>query len=129
MRERSRSGPWLAGVLAITLAGAAGMAGAARADEAKETKKTAGETKPAKTTPPTPLEEIKETQKQILERLDAQDKVLKDIQQRMQAPPQAQAPARPQMDPNKVYTIPVGNVPVRGNKDAPVTVVEFSDYQ
>ena len=73
------------------------------------------------------IEDIKETQKKILERLDAQDKTLKDILQKLQAQPSA--PARPQIDPNKVYTIAVGTLPVRGPKDAQVTMFEFSDYQ
>ncbi|HEY8202526.1 MAG TPA: thioredoxin domain-containing protein, partial [Actinomycetota bacterium] len=41
----------------------------------------------------------------------------------------APAAARPTIDPNKVYTIPVGGSPVRGPKAAKVTVVEFADYQ
>jgi protein-disulfide isomerase len=41
----------------------------------------------------------------------------------------AQAPRRPTVDYNKVYNIPVGTSAVRGNKNAPVTVVEFSDFQ
>jgi len=73
------------------------------------------------------LDEIKEIQKKILDRLDAQDKMLKDILQRLSV--QAQGPARPQIDPNKVYTIALGALPIRGLKDATVTMVEFSDYQ
>ena len=73
------------------------------------------------------LSEIKETQKQILERLDAQDKMLKDIQTKIQALPAGGG--RPQIDPNKVYEIALGDSPVRGPKNAPVTLLEFSDFQ
>jgi protein-disulfide isomerase len=73
------------------------------------------------------LTEIKETQKKILERLDAQDKVLKEIQTKVQQMPTAVG--RPQIDPNKVYNIALADSPIRGPKNAPVTLVEFSDFQ
>lgn len=92
---------WLGGALALALVGATG---AVQASE---------------------LDEIKETQKKILERLDAQDKTLKEILQKVQAQPQA----RPQIDPNKVHVIALGSSPIRGPKAAPVTLYEFSDYQ
>ena len=39
------------------------------------------------------------------------------------------AAGRPQIDPNKVYDIPVGNSPSKGPADAPVILAEFSDFQ
>ena len=41
------------------------------------------------------------------------------------APP----PAPPAVDPNKVFSIDTTGDPVKGPKSAPVTIVEFSDYQ
>jgi protein-disulfide isomerase len=70
------------------------------------------------------IEELKKGQKDILAKLDAMDK---NVQQIKAAP--AAAGARPPMDPNKVYTISIADSPVRGPKDAKVTIVEFSDFQ
>ena len=41
--------------------------------------------------------------------------------------PSANAPAVP--DPNKRYNIELGGAPIRGGKDAQITIVEFSDFQ
>jgi hypothetical protein len=38
-------------------------------------------------------------------------------------------PAPPAPDVNKVFNIDVAGAPVKGPKNAPVTIVEFSDYQ
>ena len=70
------------------------------------------------------IEEMKKGQKDILAKLENLEKSI----QQVRAQPAA-AQARPQMDPNKVYTIPVAGNPVRGPKDAKVTIVEFSDFQ
>src|SRR5207249_8567403 len=61
------------------------------------------------------IEELKKGQKDILAKLDSLDKAVQQVK--------AGAPAaRPQMDPNKVYTIPVADSPVRGPKTAKVTI-------
>jgi protein-disulfide isomerase len=72
---------------------------------------------------PADVEEIKKGQKEILAKLDALDKA---VQQVKAAPAAA---ARPQVDPNKVYPLAVGDSPSKGPADAKVTIVEFSDYQ
>jgi protein-disulfide isomerase len=74
---------------------------------------------------PADIEELKKGQKEILDKLAALDK---NVQQIKTAPPAA-APQRPQVDPNKVYNIPLANSPARGPDNAKVTIVEFSDYQ
>jgi len=68
------------------------------------------------------LSDIEETQKEILRRIasieENQKKILRFFQ-----------PRRPLIDYNKVYQIPIGKSPIRGNREAPVTIVEFSDFQ
>src|SRR4029453_16603597 len=69
------------------------------------------------------VDEIKKGQKEILAKLEALDKAVAQVK----AAPAA--PARPQIDPNKVYSLNVGDSPTKGPKDAKITIVEFSDYQ
>jgi protein-disulfide isomerase len=71
---------------------------------------------------PGDVDEIKKGQKEILAKLETLEKAVAQVKA-------APAAARPQIDPNKVYTIPVGDTPIEGPKDAKVTIVEFSDYQ
>lgn len=60
--------------------------------------------------------------------LESQLKGLQDvIKQVKQGGNARQAP--PQEDLSKVYDITVGHSPVKGNKDAPVMIVEFIDFQ
>jgi protein-disulfide isomerase len=68
------------------------------------------------------LEEIAKQQKEILAKLDGLEKAVAQVKA-------APAAARPQIDPNRVYTIPVGASATKGAADAKVTVVEFADYQ
>lgn len=73
---------------------------------------------------PADIEEIKKGQKDILAKIEGLEKTVSQIK----AAPAA-APGRPQIDPNKVYTIPLGNSPVKGDPGGSVTIVKFSDYQ
>ena len=70
------------------------------------------------------IDDIKKGQKDILAKLDGLEKSVAQIK----AQPAA-APQRPQMDPNKVYNIPIGDSFVKGPKQAKVTIAEFSDFQ
>jgi protein-disulfide isomerase len=36
---------------------------------------------------------------------------------------------QPQSDPNKVYDIAIGDSYVMGNKNAPITIIEWTDFQ
>jgi protein-disulfide isomerase len=70
------------------------------------------------------IEDLKKGQKDILAKLDGLEKNIQQIR----AQPAAQPP-RPQLDPNKVYSIPIADSPVRGPRTAKVSIVEFSDFQ
>jgi len=72
------------------------------------------------------IEAVQTSQKEILAKLDQLQKNQATLLAKVQGP---QPAAAPQVDPNKVYEIPVGNSHVRGPKNAQVTIVEFSDFQ
>ena len=70
------------------------------------------------------LGEIKEQQEQILETLAKLEEGQKQL---LTARPAARRPAGE--DFNKVHKIAVSGAPIKGNPNAPVTIVEFSDFQ
>jgi len=73
--------------------------------------------------PPGELEEIKTQQAQILEKLDALTRKLD-----AGAAPRPVA-RRPSEDFDRAYSIDVGSSPIRGNPNAAVTLVAYSDFQ
>jgi len=73
------------------------------------------------------VEEIQAQQKDVLAKLDALGKGQKDILAK--APAAAPAPSRPQEDPNKVYSLNIGDSYAKGPEGAKVTIVEWSDFQ
>jgi protein-disulfide isomerase len=73
---------------------------------------------------PQDFEQISEQQKQILEKLTKLEEGQKQL---LTARPAARQ--RPQEDFSQVHEIDVGSSPIRGNPNASVTIVEFSDFQ
>jgi protein-disulfide isomerase len=73
------------------------------------------------------LREIRDGQRELRVKLEEMEKKIDQIAARPAAAPAAQRPNQP--DPNKIYNLPVGNSPMRGPKNAPVTLVEFADFQ
>jgi protein-disulfide isomerase len=67
---------------------------------------------------------------QIITRLSAIEQRLASIEQKgAAAAPQAAPQMPPQEDFSKVYNIDISKSYVRGNKNAPVQIVEFTDFQ
>ena len=89
------------------------------------------------------VNELQENQKNIQERIvqikalqSNQQDILKKIQ-KMEKPianltlANKSRPAKtqqPKVDPNKVYSVKIGNSFVQGNKNAKVTIIEWADY-
>jgi protein-disulfide isomerase len=72
-----------------------------------------------------PAVDTAEIEKQLK---DIQDKVT-SIEKKIDSMPTRAAAGPAREDPNKVYTIPIGNAPIKGNPKASVTIVEYSDFQ
>ena len=73
-------------------------------------------------------QEVAELRKQNEEILAKLVEIEKGQAQILAAKPAA-PPGRPQEDFTKVYDIPTAGAPIRGKADAPVTLIEYSDFQ
>ncbi|MEI8011589.1 MAG: thioredoxin domain-containing protein [Candidatus Omnitrophota bacterium] len=62
----------------------------------------------------------------VLARITALETENKQLKSRLSAPV---APSQPPEDMNRVYDLKVGDSYVNGNPEAPITIIEFSDFQ
>jgi protein-disulfide isomerase len=69
------------------------------------------------------MKKLEESQREILAKLTDLEKKVEQISGRRAAV------QRSQIDPNKVYDIPVGDSPFKGPAKAPVVLTEFGDFQ
>ncbi len=70
------------------------------------------------------LSELRDENRKILSRLADLEKKIDRIASRPATAPRPMGP-----DPARTYNLPVEGSPVKGPDDAPITIVEFADYQ
>ena len=78
------------------------------------------------------LTDVKDNQEKILKKLDAIEKNQLGIKSSIGAiskPAPNNKKQQPQADPNKVYDIAIGDSYTIGNKNAPITIIEWTDFQ
>ena len=75
------------------------------------------------------LNEIGDGQKVILKKIENMEKSIANLALASKSKPTDKKKQQPpQADPNKVYSVKIGNSFVQGNKNAKVTIIEWADY-
>ena len=75
------------------------------------------------------IDDLKDGQEVILKKIASLEKSINNLAlANKNKPADNKKRQQPQADPNKVYNVEIGNSFVQGNKNAKVTIIEWSDY-
>ncbi len=72
------------------------------------------------------VNELQEKQNDILQKIQTMDKSIANLTLANKNRPAKNQ--QPKADPNKVYSVKIGDSFVQGNKNAKVTIIEWADY-
>ena len=82
------------------------------------------------------LKSLKDSQNLLIEKITKLEKGQLDMKKTLAALNKPAPPSKndkkkqpPKADPNKVYDIAVGNSIIEGDPNAPITIIEWMDYQ
>tara|TARA_B100000029_G_scaffold475165_1_gene518221 strand:+ start:1092 stop:1427 length:336 start_codon:yes stop_codon:yes gene_type:complete len=82
------------------------------------------------------LKSLKDSQNLLIEKITKLEKGQLDMKKTLAALNKPAPPAKndkkkqpPKADPNKVYDIAIGNSIIEGDPNAPITIIEWMDYQ
>ena len=84
----------------------------------------------------TSLKALKDSQNLLLDKITKLEKGQLDIKKTLATLNKPTAPSKdkpkkqqPKADPNKVYDVAIGNSIIEGDPNAPITIIEWMDYQ
>tara|TARA_B100000579_G_C22451823_1_gene674692 strand:- start:210 stop:521 length:312 start_codon:yes stop_codon:yes gene_type:complete len=76
------------------------------------------------------IAKVQDNQKIILQKIEALEKGQQGLKRNLASNSNNNKQNnKPKADPNKVYNVAVGNSYVKGNKNAPVTITYWTDFQ
>jgi hypothetical protein len=75
------------------------------------------------------ISKVQDNQKIILQKIESLEKGQAALKKNLASKNSNKKQDRPKADPNKVYNVSVGGSFVKGNKNAPVTITYWTDFQ
>ena len=77
----------------------------------------------------TAINDMKDKQEVVLKKIGSLEKAMNNLALANKNQPSNKKNAPPKADPNKVYNVPIGDSFVKGPKNAPITITEWTDFQ